>query len=237
MPKARYVGGFLLAVLLEMQSCGSELPECFVEFAAYDNAGKDLENWQVTGITELVRFSRENETVDLLATDELEFRPVIVGKRIYFHKRWISLDPWRVELRNGEGQSVEKEITLYSCEQQRESFVVDENLPTGDMAVDWFERSGRLKGCSLDKDWWIRSSPLFAIPPRIDPDLFSTFDGTIEAATGEFTIRARFGVRHMLVVGRGNEPVKVFAVNLDAGSADHDLGEFDLSDACPTLAR
>ena len=109
MPRVRYVGGLLLAALLELQSCGSELPECFVEFAAYDRAGKSLENWQVTGITRVVRFSDETPD-DLLAIDEVEFRPIVAGERIYFHEKWIYFSPWRVKLRDGAGQSVEKEI-------------------------------------------------------------------------------------------------------------------------------
>jgi hypothetical protein len=55
-------------------------------------------------------------------------------------------------------------------------------------------------------------------------------------STGEFTIRARHGVRHLLVVGRDEHPVKTFAINMVAGQAQSDLGELDVSDSCPSSA-
>jgi hypothetical protein len=38
----------------------------------------------------------------------------------------------------------------------------------------------------------------------------------------------------LIVVGYDSEPLKAFAVNVDAGSTGADLGEFDLSDSCLT---
>ena len=74
---------------------------------------------------------------------------------------------------------------------------------------------------------------MFGVPDEDEIDIDLATDGYLRPLTGEFTIQARHGVRHMLLVGRQADPVKVFAVNLDAGPADGNLGEFDLSDSCP----
>lgn len=79
-------------------------------------------------------------------------------------------------------------------------------------------------------------SARFGVPPEPGPPLGSTYDGCLEPTTGEFTIRTRRGVRHMIVVGKGKDSVKVFAANLIAESPIADMGEFDLSGSCPALS-
>jgi hypothetical protein len=53
--------------------------------------------------------------------------------------------------------------------------------------------------------------------------------------SGKFSVSARYGARHLIIVGKDADPVKVFTVNLDYSSGS-DLGEFDLSDSCPVTA-
>jgi hypothetical protein len=233
--KVRWIGVLLVAMVLEPLSCGRTLPECSVEFAAYDRAGNGIENWQITGIDMLAPYS--NEVLDAFAVDPPELRPIVENDKIYFRRDFVDTAPWLVKLQDADGESVEKEIVLYSCSQQRESVVFDVDLAAGNEPVEWLERKGRLKGCAFDEDWWVRSSPLFSAPPKPDPDLFSTFDAYVEPATGEFTIGARHGVRQLIVVGYGPDPVKVFAVNVEADIARADLGDFDLSDSCPATGK
>jgi hypothetical protein len=64
------------------------------------------------------------------------------------------------------------------------------------------------------------------------PDESAAVQGYIRQSDGVFRIFFPNGERLIVVIGRGRDPLKVFAVNVTAGSKN-DIGTVDLADSCP----
>lgn len=205
----------LMAVSLVAQG---SMPECFVEFAVYDTTGNRLNGFEVENVTG----QEERSGMWLGNRQELEpeiLRPVRQGSMLYFRREL--LDPptplfVRLE-RSQPWRSTSAGIVLTSC-RQRESLFLGGN-ETG------VRRQGRLVGCSFDADWWIRYGSLFG--PTI------TYETRVEPTTGLFPLSARYVDRQLIVVGKGNSPIKAFAVDISPMDGEKALGSFDVSDSCP----
>lgn len=224
----------LLALLSLLFSCSAEPRKCFIDFSVYDPQGERLGRFHVVSAKSVQDSPHQPSPEELLGAGGEPYRLHARGNRIYFDElRWF--DWLDVTLRRPSGQEVRQTVSRTDCKQYESVFLGEQADGTHNYA-DWFERRGRLVGCALDQHWWIRSSSLFGVPPEPGPRLGSTSEGYLEPTTGEFEIRARHGVRHMIVVGKGPDPVKVFAANLIAGSPVADLGEFDLSGSCPATS-
>lgn len=209
--------------------CAKAMPECFVEVTAYDPSGKPLEGFRITSVQGL---HGQDGGMELLGREN---EPVIaVTGGIHFIRDFMpSANLWLITLTGDDGRSVQQRAEIWSCRQQRVSVTVGETASLPHEPGAWFESRGRLLGCGLDEAWWVRSRPLFGVPTGVANSSGEVQDANLEPSTGEFRILARHGVRHALLVGSRNSPVKVFAVDLDAGTTDADIGEFDLSGACP----
>ncbi|MBS1827467.1 MAG: hypothetical protein JST93_19280 [Acidobacteria bacterium] len=89
---------------------------------------------------------------------------------------------------------------------------------------------GRIAGCRIEGDWWIRAMPMFG-------DSGNLYDeSSINPATGEFTISSTFtGARHVFVIGRGKDPIHAFAFNVTQGGTleMNDVGVVPLGGLCP----
>lgn len=219
-----------LSFVLVTSACARELPPCFIEFAAYGPAGEPAA-FRITSVQ-----IQQNDGIEGLGLDAKfdgqEYRILERGSRLYFSEQYLFEAPWQVTLTSDIGEEAVKEITVRSCSQQRESLFIGK--PVDDSKSEWVEKSGRITGCPLDVDWWIRSSPLFGSPPgptRLPTD---TFDAYFDHESGVFVIRAQRYLRQLVTVGYRSAPVKVFAVNLDDKVADSDLADFDLSGSCPS---
>lgn len=215
----------VLALLSLLLGCSGQRRKCFIDFSVYDPQGERLGRFPVVSAKSVQDSPYQPSPAELLGAGEETYRLHARGNRIYFDElRWFGwLD---VTLRRPSGEEVHRTVRRTDCRQYESVFFGEQaDAPHGD--AEWFERSGRLVGCSLDQRWRIRSSPSFGVRSEPAPLLGSTYDGHLAPTTGAFTIRARHGVRHMIVVGKGHNPVKVFAA---------DLGESELSGSCPASA-
>lgn len=229
----RLAATLMASLLTALSTCATTPPrKCFIEFAVHGPLGDQLSGFRVTSAESIIRETDEER----LGLQYDPIRRIAVGNRLYadevdYH------DTLAVTLERVPDESVVKLVNGHECEQY-ESVFFGERASGSHEYASWFERRGRLVGCALDDDWWIRSSPLLRAAVEPGPPVGDTHDAYLEPSSGDFTIRARHGVRHIFVVGRGKDPVRVFTVNLDAGSdAPVDLGEYDLSDSCPVDSR
>lgn len=201
------------------------LPECFVEFAVYDPVGERLGPFQVISV-ELVEEGAFRGT-ELLESGPVGSRPVADQERLYFRREMIDAAPLVVRLEGQRWQYAYKRIRLTTCRQHESIFDGEIGYEIADILG--FELYGRLSGCQFEGDWWVRSEPLF--------DGAYPYESRVDSSTGRFTIEARRGVRHLIVVGKGKHPIKAFAANYDGRRAGVDLGEFDVSRWCPEAVR
>lgn len=87
---------------------------------------------------------------------------------------------------------------------------------------------GHLSGCEFTGDWWVRAMPMFGPPGEA-----WAYDGHIRS-NGDFTLGGKMpGVRHMLVVGKGKQAIKVVALDVAVGITRNDAGNIELGGTCP----
>ena len=144
------------------------------------------------------------------------------GERLYFPKDLLSLT-LRIAFRNRQGVRHFDRVTLLDCI-QRVSLVAGQ-LDSGDDV--WATTiKGRIVGCKLSGDWWIRAVPMFG------PQQSLSHEGVIRPTDGVFHITGSLvGVRHLLIVGKNGRPAKSFATNVTVGAAN-DVGPLDISGSC-----
>ncbi len=193
---------------------------CFVEVPVYDAAGRRLP-FRIAAVT-----VDRLESRDPLAPNN-EFDMSVSGNRLYFSEGALRRGLHEVEMRleDGRGARAETLITLTSCHQR-----ASVEYGNSDHGVDaaGSRISGRLTGCRLAGDWWIRALPMFGQRPA---GLY--FDGYIRLADGSFWIDGGMcGERHLVVVGRDTQPIKAVGVNVVRGESN-DAGLIDLSGLCP----
>lgn len=100
-------------------------------------------------------------------------------------------------------------------------------IDDSDVDLSFTSVAGHIKGCDLSKNWWVRLMPMFgAITPG------SALDGFLDSSAGSFTVNGAIeGVRHLVIIGKGTEPVSVTAVDVVSNSRT-DVGEIDVSKSC-----
>jgi hypothetical protein len=146
------------------------------------------------------------------------------ANQVYFPEVWVGRE-FTVTMKTERSGRFSARVPIIKC-QQRTSLQRGENEAGGD--VGWSSIKGKLTGCSLDADWWIRAMPMFG-----GNEFRPSFEGSIDPTTGTFSMHANFtGERHILVIGKAAEPVRVFAMNLIKGGTN-DAGIIDLRAACP----
>ena len=192
-------------------------PPCFLELPVYDPTGNQLD-FRVTGVVK-----EGDKTADFLRTQG-EFRMTVSGDRVYFPKRLANGLRVEVTLENKKGRKIIQRVPLLSCE-QRTTVRYGQSDSGADVFVSTAE--GRLSGCRLDGDWWVRSMPMFGTP-----DDSAAMQGYVRRSDGFFRVFAPSGERLIVVVGKGKEPIKMLAVNVTAG-AKNAIGVVDLSGSCP----
>lgn len=130
-----------------------------------------------------------------------------------------------VSLEGRQRERLEREITILSCE-QRTSSVFGQAECGADNYAETVK--GKLVGCSFAGDWWVKSMPMFEV---LVPGSMLSEAGV--RTDGSFTLTGGMnGMRQIIVIGRGKEPVKTLAFNLGKGCGDRNIGTIDLRGAC-----
>jgi hypothetical protein len=197
------------------------LPGCSLEVPVYDARGERL-SFRISAV------SPEGESgVDLLNTREREYRVVAKGEKLYFQASFIGKRRLQLVLENGEGRKITTYVAITHC-QQRTSVEYggarDGTLGTGDVAYSMV--GGRLTGCELVGDWWIRAMPMFG-----GQDSPVIYEGFIRRDDGVFSIASSHGERHIIVIGKGKQPVRVLAFDVVEGGLN-EIGVVDLTGSC-----
>lgn len=207
-----------------------DLP-CYLDVRVYDPEGNPLA-FEVGGVV------IEDIGVDILNTKAPEFQAAKVeldGSRIRYHSA-VHGGPARyiISLRSEDGEPLTIPVYLGECKGRRS--VIKGSVNSNLDAIGASYR-GRLTGCRFDGDWWVRATPLFF---PLDYQYSSGVgdgpnwmpEGEVDGETGAFTVNAISGVRHLLIVGKGRDPVHVFARQTRNGDLA-DVGTVDLAGRCP----
>lgn len=214
----RFVAPLLIAQFLVVGSgCAGEPPSCFLDLSVHDSAGERVK-FRIVSVTR-----EDDRKVDFLKAPD-EFRMVVAGERLRFPRKAANGMGLQLTLEDARGRRIIERLPLLGCEQRATI-----RRGQADSGADVFISSaeGRLAGCQLAGDWWIRAVPMFGTP-----DTSTATQGYVRNADGFFRVDFSSGERLIVVVGRGKEPVKVFAVNVTAGSKNN-IGTVDLSGSCP----
>jgi hypothetical protein len=206
-------------------ACQGARPECFVDVPVYDFLGNEVP-------FEIIAVQSEQEASNLLTGPDENSRGVVDGTRLYFPKSWLgrgviylTLRPRRIAELKGERNS-KRAIELNSCE-QRTSLRIGVNRTNRDIHSARIE--GHLSGCQLGTDWWVRVMPMFG-----GHDDLSIYEGFIRLPGGSFTVDGPMrGERHILIIGRGKQPLTAMGVDVTSGGGNTNVGVVDLSKMCP----
>ncbi|MCB9384256.1 MAG: hypothetical protein H6509_06555 [Bryobacterales bacterium] len=168
------------------------------------------------------------------ALGKLYFDIVVKGETVFFPReladRWA---PLRIVVGTEAGNAATTTVLLTHCRQRVSLFVNVDQLQEDSLFVSFIK--GKLVGCRLAGDWWLRGAPLF------QGNVYAYLEGDLDASDGAFWIQAVEPVRHILIFGRGQEPLFTTAVDVSltaSGMAqDMDLGAVDIGSSCPPELR
>jgi hypothetical protein len=143
------------------------------------------------------------------------------AERLLFDESVISASI-EVTLSGGNGAEIKKRVTLMECQQR---WSVQYGILDTGRDVAWSTVTGRMLGCTLTGDWWIRAVPMYEDGP--------ISNGHVRLTDGSFSVPVGTrGGRHILVIGKDRTPVKVLGFDVVAGGKN-DTGVVDLSGSCP----
>ena len=191
-------------------------PRCFLDASVYDATGDRL-------AFKIAAVSPHGEGVDLLTIKPEGARLLVDGNRLYFSENLIGRVPLDITISDRTGMRTKSPVVLTGC-QQRMSFQLGERDTGAD--IGWSTVKGQITGCRLVGDWWIRAMPMFG--GHDGP----TFEGYIYSTDGRFTLNLHRGERHIVIIGRDKQPIKVFGFDLVSGG-NNDTGIIDLTGLCP----
>lgn len=193
--------------------------KCVLELPVYDQLGNRLP-FRVTRV--VVR--NQNATADLLGKRVDGILTSASGDRVLFSSdRIVGKRAIEVSLQGAGGARLVSSVFVTSCK-QRHSLVFGES----DLGLDvaFVAIRGRLLGCTFTGDWWVRSVAMFG-----GHEGQSVEDGYV-AEDGTFTVQVSpKGVRRLLVIGKGREPLKSLGVDLTTGRSA-DVGSVNLTGEC-----
>lgn len=192
-----------------------------MDVPVYDPQGNYLP-YQVSRVF----IEEEKKTLDLLGR-------TIDGMSITSSGSWIlfSTDQivrgrtFKVTLTSPRRKPITQEVFANSC--QARWSIVSESLDQGADSAGVSIR-GYLSGCQFSKDWWIRLMPMFG-----GQNHYVGEEGHVrESGFFDFGYSAGSGDRHLMVIGRGKEPIKVIPANIVLGGPVINLGIVDLKGFC-----
>jgi hypothetical protein len=225
----------ILAVICCSGSIGQGVrPECFVELPVFDPLGNKVP-------FEITTVQTEDEGPNLLLPGHSKPQAAADGGRLYFAKAWLHNGLVNVTLRASDAADLKKTLNLTrlkgdlklktalelnTCE-QRTSLRIGTKDTESEVLGARIE--GRVSGCQLDKDWWIRAMPMFG-----GHDKLSVYEGIIHMSEGSFVIEAAMrGERHIVIIGKGKQPITAFGVDVMSGGGKTNVGVLDLAKICP----
>lgn len=208
----------LVVMLAGCTGCAADSRACYADFPVFDPEGNRL-------AFEIVLVRPEDyEGINLLRPSEFGIRYEARGSRLYFGKELVPSRTLVVELENNDQIRVSTSFAPFDC-RQRVSLRFG-NSDSGRDVGSTFVR-GRLSGCDIKDDWWVRAAPMFGSygNPISDHSSVSTEDGS-------FWVVAKGGFRHIVTIGRGRRVVRSVEADVTEG-VRNDVGEIDLSQYCP----
>ncbi len=197
---------------------GAGKPVCFVRVPVYDAFGQKLP-FVISGVFK----AGERQLGDLSRIQDKRYALRSIGERLYFPESAIGalLD---VQLIGPKGVTTTAQLAITACQQR--SSVQYGHLDSG-ADVRTSTVTGRVSGCSLDGDWWIKATPMFGEFAQM-----GAYEGLIRA-DGAFAIVASMrGGRYIVVIGKDREPVKAFSAEISRGGKN-EIGDVDLRGLCP----
>jgi hypothetical protein len=193
---------------------------CFAEMPVYDAAGNRVP-FNIVEVT-----LEEDKTVNFLASKYREYGVEVRGSTLYFSKALIGRKPIEVTLENPQGRRLKRRLVLLGCELR--TSVQYGQLDSG-ADVGWSTIIGRISGCNLTGDWWVRATPMFG---GLD-DIGRSFEGYVRSSDGTFSLHSSIrGERYIIAIGKDKQPVKAVGTNVIVGGRN-DVGVVDLKGLCP----
>lgn len=196
--------------------------ECPVDISLHDAVGRELQ-FAITGATPVVG---ERPGADLL---KLKNRRIayVDGRRLVLGSDDVVGRFLRVRVSISDGREDTFTFVVTQCP-QRSSFRVGEaEQGIGDVSMNSIK--GRLTGCIITRDWWIRVMPMFGSVTEA-----AIAEGRIET-NGVFSVVGDLqGERQIVVIGRGDQPVHAFGFNVTSAAVNR-TGDIDISSRCPDL--
>jgi hypothetical protein len=218
---------FLLALAilwLAFGSAGAAQETCVVEVPVYNESGSRLA-FRVTRVS-----PKSDREMNLLTAvpqyvsaegDKVVFRTDSLPKDSLRERRVL------ITLEDPGGHTVVRPVILRECPQRASVRFGQSERPVADVAA--VAVRGHLTGCKFDGDWWVRALPMFG---GTHPWEDAINDGYVKPdGTFDFTVNAE-GVRHLMVVGKGKDPIKAVGFDVTLGE-NSDLGSIDLRGQCP----
>jgi hypothetical protein len=145
------------------------------------------------------------------------------GRRIIFSSDRIVSREIEVTLQDPKGVTVKTNFVVSSCRLRRSLFVGQSDSGADVTGIDM---TGQLIGCKFEGDWWVRVVPMFG-----GHDKVFVIDGYVRP-DGNFWLVFGYSFRHLLVIGKGKEAIKVIGIDVNAGKKI-DPVVIDLTGNCP----
>lgn len=207
------------AALTLASAAGASLVEgCLVQVPLYGPKGERID-------AKVSRVTVDNgRAVDVLSSRApTQIRVRVLGDSIAFPKRLLR-QTLRVTVTTPTGSTIAARVPLFACRQRT-------SIRTGllEAAGDFYAITvkGRLTGCSLSGDWWVRAMPMFGSQFHA-----AIYEGIVEPDGTFFLSGNMSGERYIVVIGRDGKPVKTIAVDVVEGG-NNDVGAVNLRGLCP----
>lgn len=190
---------------------------CVLEVPVYSPSG-DLLPFRVTRVTPWKDKGR-----NLLSIGRVFKTTTANGYRIIFSSDRIVSREIEVTLEDPKGVTVKTHFVVPSCRLRISLFLGQSDTGTD---ITGIGMTGQLKGCKFEGDWWVRAVPMFGGHDRV-----FAVDGYVHS-DGNFWLVFAYTVRHVLIIGKGKEPIKTIALDVLSDKRIN-LGVIDLTGSCP----
>jgi hypothetical protein len=216
----RFLGCTLL-LIVHVVLAEEPPPPCFLEVPVYDPLGSRL-SFDIRSVT----VENGGKKLDLLKNSADGISVTAKADRLYFSSsRIVGSRPMEITLDGPHGAHLTARIIVTQCRLRQSLFFGQSDLG---FDVKGVNIRGRLSGCQFTGDWWVRSMPMFGPSESADVE-----DGYVEPS-GQFWISVgATGVRRLLVIGKGSQPVRAIAFDVTVGKPRHDIGLISIAGGCP----
>jgi hypothetical protein len=213
-----------LALVLVARACwsGPSAQGCALEVPVYDRMANRLA-FAITAVKE------KDSGSDFLAADR-HHRMKASGEWLYFPEVDLQRS-FLITLSDAKSRKITVQVPLLDCHQRASVAYPTEDLTEyGGVRLDpenITTVSGRLAGCRIAGDWWVRMTPIFG-----QGGAAGYIDGYVEG-DGLVAVKAIMSPgRYIIVIGKDQHPIKTLAVGVSAHK-EVNVGEVDLSASCP----